>query len=102
MKLEFLLQKQCMFIITTILAIALVFISESRLGHASECPHTNFMVVNGKCIDLDAQMKTKPKREISNPVSELDDLTGSSLATYASILSLVGGSAAGYKFLIRK
>ncbi|MEM8828663.1 MAG: hypothetical protein AAGE96_04815 [Cyanobacteria bacterium P01_G01_bin.19] len=96
------LDKQCMFILTTIIAIALVLISESRPSNASECPHVNFMVVDGKCINLDAQMKTKPKREISNSVSDLDDLTGSSLATYASLLSLVGGGAAGYKFLVRK
>ena len=102
MKLSFLLNKQYIFAIASIFAIGLILISESRPTNASECPHTNFMVVDGKCINLDPQMKTKKKNKVSNPISGLDELTGSSIATYASLLSLVGGSFAGYKFLIRK
>ena len=102
MGLTTLLTKTNIFITATFFAIGLIIIAESRPVNASECPHTNFMVVDGKCINLDPQMKTKKKSRISNPISGLDDVTGSSIATYASLLSLVGGSAAGYKFLVRK
>ena len=102
MGLTTLLTKKNIFITASIFAITLVVIAESRPANASECPHTNFMVVNGKCINLDPQMKTKKKTKLSNPISGLDDLTGSSIKTYASLLSLVGGTFAGYKFLVRK
>lgn len=91
------------FIVIQIAAISCLLISVSRSVLASECPYSNFMVVDGKCINLDPQMKTKARNnKIANPLSELDELTGSSIATYGSLLSLLGGSVAGYKFLVRK
>ena len=60
------------------------------------------MIVDGECINLDPQMKTEKRSKIINPLSEIDQLTDSSMATYASLLSLVAGSTAGYKFLVRK
>ncbi len=94
--------KKNILITASIFVIGLVIIAESKPANANECPYSNFMVVDGKCINLDPQMKIEKKSKISNPISELDNLTGSSMATYASLLSLVGGTAAGYKFLVRK
>ena len=79
-----------------------ILISDPQSAQASECPYSNFMIMDGECVNLDPQMKTKKRSKISNPVSELDELTGSTLATYSSLLSLVGGSALGYKFLVRR
>jgi|GEM_PF-3319083 len=85
----------------TIVSCCLISVSKSVL--ASECPYTNFMVIDGRCVNLDPQMKTKTKNnKVANPLSELDELTGSSIATYGSLLSLLGGSVAGYKFLVRR
>ena len=84
----------------SIISCFLISISKSVL--ASECPYSNFMVVDGQCVNLDPQMKTTKKTKVTNPLSDLDELTGSSIATYGSLLSLLGGSVAGYKFLVRK
>lgn len=94
--------KKNIFITASIFAITLIMIAESKTVNANECPHSNFMIVNGKCVNLDPQMKTEKRSKKSDPISELDELTGSSMTTYASLLSLVGGSVAGYKFLVRK
>ncbi len=97
-----LLKNNLLFIIqVTIVSCALISVSRSVL--ASECPYSNFMVVDGQCVNLDSQMETKTRNnKVANPLSELDELTGSSIATYGSLLSLLGGSVAGYKFLVRK
>ena len=85
----------------SIISCFLISISKSVL--ASECPYSNFMVVDGQCVNLDPQMKIPKKTsKIPNSLSDLDELTGSSIATYGSLLSLLGGSVAGYKFLVRK
>ena len=102
MELTTLLSKRNIFIAASMFAISLIIISESRPANANECPYTNFMIVDSKCVNLDPQMKTDKKSQISNPISELDELTGSSIKTYGSLLSLLGGSFAGYKFLVRK
>lgn len=90
------------FIAASSFAVILIAIAEYRPAKANECSHSNFMIVDGKCINLDPQMKIEKKSKIANPISEIDELTGSSMATYASLLSLAGGSVAGYKFLVRK
>ena len=96
-----LLSKRNIFIVSSLLAILLITISESIPADASECPYANFTIIDGKCINLDPHMKTT-KRKTAKSISQLDELTGSSIKTYASLLSLVGGTFAGYKFLVRK
>lgn len=102
MKLKSILSGNFMFINFFACLAIVILLTNLKSGLASECPHSNFMVVDGKCINLDPQMKTKEKTKVDNPLSEVDELTGSSLATYASLLSLVAGGTAGYKFLVRK
>ena len=103
MKLTSILFNNNLLFIAGVAAISCSLVAVSRSVLASECPYSNFMVVDGKCVNLDPQMKTKAKNNnIANPLSELDELTGSSIATYGSLLSLLGGSVAGYKFLVRK
>lgn len=89
--------------------VILIVLSNLQSAKAIECPYSNFIVIDEKCINLDRQMKPKKKThkkktQIANPkseLSELDELTSSSLATYASLLSLVAGGMLGYKFLTR-
>ena len=103
MKLSSILLKNNLLTVIQISLISLLLISVSKSVLASECPHSNFMVVDGKCVNLDPQMKTQDKRSKKiNPLSELDELTGSTIATYGSLLSLLGGTVAGYKFLVKK
>lgn len=99
------INKNYILAIIQISLVSLLLISVSRSVLARECPYSNFMVVDGKCVNLDPQMKTnKPSKSSknTNPLSELDELTGSTIATYGSLLSLIGGTVAGYKFLVRK
>ncbi|MCC0176534.1 hypothetical protein I4641_06015 [Waterburya agarophytonicola K14] len=102
MESKFIFSRNCGLAILPIFVASFILIFESQSVRANECPHTNFMVIDGQCINLDPQMTTKKKTQITNPLSELNELTGSSIATYGSLLSLVGASAAGYKFLVRK
>ena len=101
MKLTTLLTKRNIFVGSSLFAILLITVAELTPVNASECSYTNFMIVDGQCVNLDSQMRTN-KRKNTNPISELDELTGSSIATYGSLLSLVGGTFAGYKFLVRR
>ena len=96
-----LLCKRNIFITASLLAILLITILQLKPVAASECPYTNYTIVDGKCVNLDPQMKTT-KRKKAKSISQLDELTGSSIKTYASLLSLAGGTFAGYKFLVRK
>lgn len=103
MKSSFIFGKNNILTIIQISLFSFLLIFFCKAVRASECPYSNFMVVDGQCVNLDPQMKTKKRNnDISNPLSELDELTGSSLATYGSLLSLLGGTVAGYKFLVRK
>ena len=89
--------------IIKVFLFSLLLISFCKTVRASECPYSNFMIVDGQCVNLDPQMKTKKRsNNASNPLSELDELTGSTIATYGSLLSLLGGTVVGYKFLVRK
>lgn len=90
--------------------VILILLSDLQSAIAIECPYSNFIVIDGNCINLDSQMKPKKTThkkiaKIANPqseLSELNELGSSSLATYASLLSLVAGGTLGYKFLLRK
>lgn len=102
MKLNILFLKKNAILFYSISIAIFTILVNSQSTNAQECSHTNFMIVDGECVNLDPQMKTEKRSKISNPISELDELTGSSIATYASLLSLAGGGVAGYKFLVRK
>ena len=62
MKLTALLTKGNIFIASSLFAILLITISELTPANASECSHSNFMVVDGKCINLNPQMNTNKKK----------------------------------------